>query len=154
MNTLVIIASIIGFMILAALSLFFVDVLFGDDAALDLDHLAEAIAAVENWDGSSIGAAGERGKYQISFSVWSQHTNKPFALAASNQPVAVAEQLKVTLKHLEWIIACLPGLKLRRTAFNIALVYTYGYGNVAARRFSREKHDYAIRVANVYYSSP
>ena len=154
MNTFVVVASMAGFILLAAVVFLFTNLFFGEDKTIDIDRLAKAIATIENWDGHSVGAAGERGKYQISLSVWSQHTNKTFVLAASNHPLAVAEQREVVIKHLEWIKGCLPGLKLKRSAFDIALVYTAGYGNVAAKRISPEKRDYANRVATIYYCSP
>jgi hypothetical protein len=84
-----------------------------------------------------IGPGGERSRYQISVSVWSQH--RPLSPFASCHG---AEATSVGLEHLEWLRdrAGVPDLP-----YNLAVAWRRG------ARSKRSAHDYGLRVENLYY---
>ncbi len=117
---------------------------------LDLDDVVEAIRQVEHWDGSSIGASGERGPFQFTKSTWSEFSKKPFWWASGYGWACREEQYATALRYVTWINDNLVHVPLRETAYSVALVYTCGYTAVKHGKPSREKRDYAQRVQTIY----
>jgi hypothetical protein len=65
---------------------------------MNLEAFLLAIALVESGNNpKAIGAHGERGRYQITATVWRQHTKKPFTLAHTDFAHTVAE------RHVTWL---------------------------------------------------
>ena len=71
--------------------------------ALNIPRLLDAIGEVESWnDDESIGALGERGRYQIRPALWNEYTSMPIALARFRvNSATVATRI---LKHWETIL--------------------------------------------------
>lgn len=117
---------------------------------LDLVQVVEAIRQVEHWNGSAIGAANERGPWQMTYDTWSDFSNKPFWWAGSHARDCKAEQHRVALAYVTWIHDNLIHIPLNESAYSIALVFTCGYSGVKHGKPSRAKRDYAQRVQNIY----
>lgn len=113
-------------------------------APLNPERALEAIVQVENWIPGTIGAAGERGRYQITPAVWRKHSRVPQAKASA------AEQLRVARAHLADIRTQLRAARFPDTPYFIGLAWTAGVAKTIARQASPAKRDYAARVENIY----
>lgn len=118
--------------------------------ALNTDTVLDAIVEVENWNHYSIGAAGERGPWQITRGVWHQYSSKPFAWAECRDLDEKIECRRVARAHGRWIRTVLKDMSMEDSAYNFALIWTAGYGAVANQGASSEKKQYAQRVENCY----
>ena len=110
----------------------------------DLSRLNLCLAQVETGNNDSrIGPGGERSRFQIGKSVWSQHRPRsPFASCRG------AEAAKVAVEHLEWLRshAGIPDLP-----YSLALAWRVGATATLQHRSQPRHHDYALRVENIYY---
>lgn len=141
------------FIVAAVILIVFVSVALANgrnDISLDLDLVLKAIIKAENWQGRGTGVHGELGPLQVRPSIWIANSFKPLAWAEGTHPAMKYEQMRVGQALVEGIDLRLPSLKLPRTAYSIALVYTAGHFNVKAGNVSRAKYDYAERVQNIY----
>lgn len=121
--------------------------------AFDIDVMLEALRQVENWDGRSRGADGERGPWQITPAVWCKYSDKPFAWADGRSFDARIEQRRVAREHVYDITLWLESEKTNPTPFRVALVYCAGwsaYAHAIPHKPSKAKRDYARRATNIY----
>ena len=110
-----------------------------------------AIADVENWDGKSIGKAGERGRLQFTKARWGQLSTKPFRWADSRQNFAIKETHRVERAHIVDLIEQCKKIHRRPTAYLVAAFHTAGFTAVSSGHIQAFKKDFAERVAIVYY---
>jgi hypothetical protein len=97
----------------------------------------------------AVGAAGDRGRYQISMVVWAQHSNLSFVYAFD--PVKAE---KVARDHIEWLRKYMPS-NLSDDPKWVALAWTCGLDRCqkAGWRWDalpKKKRDFACRVSNLY----
>lgn len=121
---------------------------------LDLARMAECIRQVENSKLEHVGAAGERGLYQITPAVWHQHSSAPHHWASSSREVCRAETLRVVLAHLTHLrvqLAC-QRPPFPDTPYFVALAWGAGATATIERTASAEKRSYAARAQNLYFS--
>ena len=91
------------------------------------------------------GAAGERGRYQLTQRVWSQHTASPFKHAHRRDLAhAVAEQ------HFDWIVNQLEMAGWPADVESVALAWNAGLTATINCRTPASSQDYAQRVCNLY----
>lgn len=115
--------------------------------SIKLSTLKSAIAQVEGWSGKD-GAAGEKGRYQITKSLWYQYTIEDF----TDENVERLEDEIVDL-HLDWIKLHLNKGRYQVTPYSVALVYCAGWTAYNTRTYSIRKGDYAERVDAIYWRS-
>lgn len=123
------------------------------DREIDIDLMLEAIRQVENWDGHSRGAAGERGPWQMTRPIWQVLTDKPFDWADSPNLDHQIESHRVAREWVYEIRKLLRNRKLVATPYNVALVWTSGWGVFSfyhPKPVSAAKKDYAQRATNLY----
>lgn len=119
----------------------------------DIDLMVEAIRQVENWDGHSRGAAGERGPWQITPSVWDECSDKPFSWADGRSNSEKTETRRVAREKLYRISARLTHAGYLPDAYTVALVWSAGWDAFFYRHPrspSKAKRDYADRARNLY----
>ncbi len=113
------------------------------------DTIAQQIAVVERAPSSyKSGAAGERGPYQLTFSVWSQHTTLPFELADHEVYAKPIAKL-----HLEWLKTNLIKAGFVPSTYRIALAWNAGLTTVIRHREKPRSIDFANRVRNLVEAS-
>lgn len=120
---------------------------------LSLERMADAIRQVENSKLEHIGAAGERGLYQITPAVWRQHSSAPHHWASSSREVCQAETLRVVLAHLTHLrvqLAC-QRPPFPDTPYFVALAFCAGPTATTERTASDVKRDYAARAQACYF---
>ena len=125
----------------------------GGERELNVDAMVEALRQVENWDGHSRGAAGERGPWQITPAVWNQFSDQPFSYAESRAPWCRSETRRVAREYVLWIHRRLSDAKLPAGPFTVALVWTSGWNAYfyhSPHKPTRRKKDYAERARNLY----
>lgn len=113
---------------------------------LDRRAFLRAIDQVESGgrDGAH-GAAGERGRYQITERVWRDYTNAPFKNAHRKDLAhAVAE------KHLDWIVNQLELADWPVDAESCASAWNAGLTATVNNRLTSASRNYAERVRNLY----
>lgn len=114
-----------------------------------IDIIADQIAVVERAPASTKrGSAGERGPYQLTYAVWTQHSSLPFELAnyeAYSRPVAKL--------HLEWLRSNLIKAGFEPSAYRLALAWNAGLTAVVKRREKPRSVDFANRVRNLVEAS-
>ena len=118
----------------------------------------EAVAAVESGHNrKAIGAAGERGMYQVGKAAWDDASARlkaqgHYAFPWSKWRDATAQDM-IAASHLRWIRANFHRIGMTDpTPEQLALVWNVGWSAAVARRFS--PNDYAFRVANLFRLSP
>jgi hypothetical protein len=111
--------------------------------------LLKAIAATENWDGESVGAAGERGPWQMLPSTWAMYSDSPFP--RTRWEWHSAEANRVLHMHASWIRDQMDKKHLKRTAWVFAAFWKGGYGRVMNNRLRTVDKAYADRAQNNYY---
>lgn len=119
-------------------------------AELDLTQVVEAIRQVENWDGRSTGAAGEKGPWQFTRDAWFEHSTKPFWMAEGRSRDCMGEQHRVAMARVDRISSRIAASHIDFSTYSIALVFTCGYEGAKRGKPSRQKRDYAQRVQNIY----
>lgn len=119
-------------------------------AELDSFRLAAAIKQVEGAQPETIGPMGERSEFQVTATVWRQHSSQPFATASSSRPTSRAEAHRVAVAHLKWCAERLAANGQPQTPFMVALAYGAGVSAAVRGTASREKRGYARRCANLY----
>lgn len=93
----------------------------------------------------ALGAAGERGRYQLSRSVWELHSKKPFAYAHNRMFAhAVAE------RHFDRLVHQLELANWPADAESIAAAWNAGLSATVNNHLTAATRDYAQRVANLY----
>lgn len=128
------------------------------ESAWTADHSAEipkyirAIKQAENWDGHSVGAAGERGPMQFLPDVWAAITLRPFYMAERRNAAACVVADYVERKHIERLIHFCDYLHRPATAYSIGLLHNAGFAHVRDHTASAAKKDFAQRVQNLYDS--
>lgn len=115
---------------------------------LDNDRLLEAIKGTEDWDGDSIGAAGELGPWQMLPLTWHtySHETMPYTRGAWDE----AEPQRVIHAHASWIRDRMERLHLPQTPYTFALFWKAGYGRVTKHKLRGVDRDYASRAQNIY----
>lgn len=126
---------------------------FNAAAASDATFL-EAIAHVESgMNRKAIGAAGERGMYQVGRDAWKDAEERlkaegHYRFPWSKWRDATAQDM-IAASHLRWIRSNFKRIGiLAPTPEQIALVWNVGWSGAVERRF--KPNDYAIRVANLF----
>ena len=115
----------------------------------DLACVAAEIRHVERATGSTAtGRAGERGPYQLTRAVWSQHTTLPYSLA-DDEPTARI----IAVTHLSWLAEQLAAHGLEATTYNLALAYNAGLTAAVHGRAKERQKAYAQRVTNLFYDA-
>jgi hypothetical protein len=109
-----------------------------------------AIKRVENWNGTSVGAKGERGPMQFMASTWYQYSIKPHSWAASSQPAAIEEQKRVERVYLEDLIRECKASHKNPTPYMIALFHNAGGPTARAGKALARHKDFAQRVESTY----
>lgn len=131
--------------------------LLGFNAAAASDAtLLESIAQVESgMNRKAIGAAGERGMYQVGREAWKDAEERlkaegHYRFPWSKWRDATAQDM-VAASHLRWIRANFKRVgKPDPTPEQIAVVWNLGWSAAVARSF--KPNDYAIRVGNLFRS--
>ena len=129
--------------------------LIGFNAAAASDAtLLESIAQVESgMNRKAIGAAGERGMYQVGREAWKDAEERlkaegHYRFPWSKWRDATAQDM-VAASHLRWIRANFKRVgKPDPTPEQIAVVWNLGWSGAVARSF--RPNDYALRVANLF----
>ena len=129
--------------------------LLGFNAAAASDAtLLESIAQVESgMNRKAIGAAGERGMYQVGREAWKDAEERlkaegHYRFPWSKWRDATAQDM-VAASHLRWIRANFKRVgKPDPTPEQIAVVWNLGWSAAVARSF--KPNDYALRVANLF----
>ena len=99
-------------------------------APVALDKMICSLKQVENWDGHSIGRAGERGPLQLKKETWHQFSNKPHYWAERRNPYAAAEADRVETLYVLWIMQDLREVRKPLTPFFVALIHNAGFSTV------------------------
>jgi hypothetical protein len=130
---------------------------FNSAAASDAT-LLESIAMVESGQNrKAIGKAGERGMYQVGQAAWKDAEERlkaegHYRFPWSKWRDATAQDM-IAACHLRWIRANFKRIgKLDPTPEQVALVWNLGWSGAVARKFA--PNDYAIRVGNLFRSTP
>jgi hypothetical protein len=131
--------------------------LLGFNAAAASDAtLLESIAHVESgMNRKAIGAAGERGMYQVGKEAWDDAAARlkaegHYSFPWSKWRDATAQDM-IAAAHLRWIRANYARVGiLTPTPEQIAIVWNLGWSAAVARRFA--PNDYALRVGNLFRS--
>lgn len=147
------VSIVCGIVLFALLCASVVAASYHEHRALNIDLMLEALRQVENWDGHSRGADGERGPWQITPAVWCKYSEKPFAWADGTSPEAKTEQRRVAREHVYDITLWLESENTRPAPFNVALIYSAGwsaYAHGLPHKPSKAKRAYARRAANLY----
>ena len=129
--------------------------LLGFNAAAASDAtLLESIAMVESgMNRKAIGAAGERGMYQVGRDAWKDAEERlkaegHYRFPWSKWRDATAQDM-VAASHLRWIRANFKRVgKPDPTPEQIAVVWNLGWSAAVARSF--KPNDYAFRVGNLF----
>ena len=129
--------------------------LLGFNAAAASDAtLLESIAMVESgMNRKAIGAAGERGMYQVGRDAWKDAEERlkaegHYRFPWSKWRDATAQDM-VAASHLRWIRANFKRVgKPDPTPEQIAVVWNLGWSAAVARNF--KPNDYALRVGNLF----
>jgi hypothetical protein len=116
---------------------------------VDLNRLLDAIACVENWNGSAVGGNGELGPFQFTRTTWEGLTTEPFS--KSKDPAIARPIARLYLSYL--------AADLRRNGFevsvaNLATAFNIGMRGMILRKFHDPNNAivYAQRVCNIYNS--
>lgn len=117
---------------------------------MDNDKLLRMIELTENWDGESVGAAGECGPWQMLYSTWlnyaTDHNYMPFSRAAWLEPRAQC----VIREHASWIRDEIEKHRLPDTPYTFALFWKAGAGRVINHRCRSVDKKYAERASALY----
>lgn len=122
--------------------------------AADIDVMVEAIRHVENWNGVSRGAAGERGPWQVTPGVWHQYSKLPLSCAEGKSHAELTEQRRVAREVIYDISQRLLKARRNRDAFTVAVVYCAGWNCFhywQPHRPSKAKIAYGRRAEALYY---
>ena len=133
--------------------------LLGFNAAAASDAtLLESIAHVESgMNRKAIGAAGERGMYQVGKEAWDDASARlkaegHYFFPWSKWRDATAQDM-IAASHLRWIRSNFHRIGMTDpTPEQLALVWNVGW--TAARERAFRPNDYAFRVANLFRLSP
>lgn len=108
---------------------------------LNVAVLLWAIAQVESGGNDRlIGTSGERSKYQISATVWRQHTKEPFSRCRGKRATEIAT------KHVRWLQRRVGNY--RDDAYIVAYAYHVG---LSSWEYNPKHRDYACRVRSLYW---
>ena len=121
---------------------------------LDIPRLIRAIKAVENWDGHSIGQAGERGPMQFTAATWYKFSRKPHRWCQWKHEFAIKERERVEPLYIAELIKEATIMDRKPTPWVIAALHCAGGSAVASRHIPAMKKDFSQRVENVYYDKP
>lgn len=120
------------------------------------DHarLVKCWQQIENWDGHSIGAHGERGYFQFKEDAWRQVSHRAFSYAGHQGSSALAEQRLCALQYVRFLETALDSYGMTKTVYNFALCWRAGPENVRLwKNITAEERDYAHRCQNLYYDN-
>jgi hypothetical protein len=116
--------------------------------------LLESIAHVESgMNRKAIGAAGERGMYQVGHDAWKDAEERlkaegHYRFPWSKWRDATAQDM-IAASHLRWIRANFKRIGIASpTPEELALVWNVGWSGAVARKF--RPNEYAERVANLF----
>ena len=115
---------------------------------LDNEKLLRMIDLVEDWDGDSLGAAGEQGPWQMLPSTWRQYSKKqmPYSETAWANP----EPQRVLREHASWIRDQMEKHNAPQTAYTFALIWKSGWSRVYHHNERRADKEYAELAQNIY----
>ena len=113
-------------------------------------RLTHAIVLRENWDGHSIGAADERGRYQFKPSTWFRFSHRPLFWASSSRQDCLAEQDRVARRVISEAITRLPAMGMPVSPYTIALAWNAGLGAVERREIPMRAFEFAAAVKALY----
>lgn len=105
--------------------------------AINEEVMLDAIAAVETGNRDMVGAAGERGPYQLTPAVRSR--------VGGHDRAAAHRWLKIILRDMH-------RYHIDVNSFNVAMVYNGGITAVRRGRAAMSTYGYANRVSNTYSS--
>lgn len=117
---------------------------------IDPEKEIKALMEIENWDGKSVGAAGEIGPWQLAPAVWMQHSKFPHQWATCRTPAQAAETDRVVRAHLEWVRKQIWRQGYEESPYIVALFWTCGIGTFRSGLVPAAKIDYATRANNLY----
>lgn len=116
-------------------------------AGLDRERLLHCIAQVESGGNDrKVGPVGERSKYQITYSVWVQHSppiirdRRTFSEYCNG---VVADAL--ARQHLDWIVAC-----VGTSPFAIVAAWHMGVKGAARKQWGAKASDHVARTVRLY----
>ncbi len=112
--------------------------------------LTIAIAKAENWDGKSIGAAGERGRLQFTATTWFKFSHKPHHWAERRSPDMKKESDAVEFEYIMELQDECRKMGRAVTPYMIALLHNAGGPTVASNKVPAAKRDFAQRALNLY----
>lgn len=118
---------------------------------LDPKRLLRALKGAENWDGLSIGRAGEKGALQWREETWFQFSTKPFHYCLGKTPYARAELAEAEERYIQWLMHACRVLGRKPTPYLVGQIHTAGFGKVESGNVGAAKRDFAQRVSNLYY---
>jgi len=120
--------------------------------------LLQAIAHVESgMNRKAVGAAGERGMYQVGYAAWKDAEERlksegHYRFPWSKWRDATAQDM-IAASHLRWIRANFYRIGMTDpTPEQYAVVWNLGWSAAVACRFA--PNDYALRVGNLFRLSP
>ena len=113
-------------------------------------RVAHSIALREGWDGHSIGAADERGRYQFKPATWFRFSHKPLFWAESSRQDCLAEQDRVARRVISEAITRLPSMGMPVSPYTIALAWNAGLGAVERREIPVRAFEFAAAVRALY----
>ena len=117
---------------------------------LDVERLLDTIAAVENWDGKTTGAAGEWGAFQMTPATW-KHCRG--TLHKTIRQATPSELRTAAREELLFRMATLQINHHTLTPFLVGLAWGAGVSAVLKDSASDAKREYALRCAAVYEAS-
>jgi hypothetical protein len=113
-------------------------------------RMAQCLVRREGWDGHSIGASDERGRYQFKPATWFHFSHRPLFWASSGRTDCLAEQDRVARRVIAEAIARLPGLGMPVSPYTIALAWNAGLGAIARREIPDRAATFAGDIQHLY----
>ena len=117
---------------------------------LDVEKMLDAIAGAENWDGHSVGKAGEVGPWQMTPAVW-RHCRG--SLRKTMQQATPSELRTAARAELMFRIATAQINHRTVTPFLCGLLWGAGVSAALNGTASEAKRAYAERVRSIYQDS-
>ncbi len=117
---------------------------------VDVERMLDAIAACENWDNKTAGAAGEWGIFQMTPASW---THARGSLRKTIQQATPSEMRTAAREELLFRMATARINHVEPTPFICGLLWTAGVSATLKHTASQAKRAYATRCENLYSES-
>jgi hypothetical protein len=112
----------------------------------DTDRILDAIALTENWDGKTVGKAGEWGPWQMTPANWRRYSPH-IPIRHANK----AQLRQVAREHLAYLVGRLRGYGIETpSVWMLGLAWAAGPFKASKYTGRPEKIDYANRVEALY----